>query len=125
MADIICPDYFLAFFFFAAGFLAAGFLATTFFTTFFFQGRFFRAGLAFFATAFFFGAATTFFGGLGPLFSIGSSQQISSAIAQPHSSSTMTESPHTSQLRTSPGLTLDIFAPSSLLMGLNYRPLFI
>ncbi|MCK7507076.1 MAG: hypothetical protein MZV70_25470 [Desulfobacterales bacterium] len=47
MAEIICPDYFLAVFFFAAGFLAAGFLAATFFTTFFSRQVFSQPALPF------------------------------------------------------------------------------
>jgi hypothetical protein len=100
----------LAVFFFATGFLATGFLAADLAAGFAF---------AFGGAGFFFGAAETFFGGLGPLFAIGSSQQTSSATTQSQSSSTTKASPHTSQLRTSPGFTFDISIPSSLLMGRN------
>jgi hypothetical protein len=65
-----------------------------------------------FMAAFFFGAAAAFFLEVtGPLFIIGSSQQIISAAAQPHSSSTITASPHTSQLNKSPAFTLAISYP--------------
>jgi hypothetical protein len=66
-----------------------------------------------FMAAFFFGAAATafFLEATGPLFIIGSSQQIISAAAQPHSSSTITASPHTSQLNKSPAFTLAISYP--------------
>ncbi|MDD4092018.1 MAG: hypothetical protein PHQ63_05625 [Smithellaceae bacterium] len=93
------------------GFLAAGLGAA----------GFFAAGFAFFTTAFFFGAAAAFFGGRGPLLIMSSSQQIRSAKAHPHSSSTMTESPHTSQFKTSPGLTFDICSSSSLFMSFVFR----
>jgi hypothetical protein len=94
---------FLMTFFFGAGFAAA----------FFFGAGFFAAGFAFFTAAFFLDAAATvfFLEATGPLFIIGSSQQIISAAAQPHSSSTITASPHTSQLNTSPAFTLAISYP--------------
>jgi hypothetical protein len=99
--------------YFDAFFFAAGFFATAFFAAGFFATGFFAAAFVFFTAAFFLGAAAIFFGGLGPLFTIGSSQQINSVMTQPQSSSTRTASPHTSQLRTSPGFTFDICVPSS------------
>jgi len=86
----------LAGFFFAAA-LWAGFF-----------GAFFMGALAFFAAGF-------FLGGAGPLLIIGSSQQITPTLAQPHSSSTMAVSPQTSQYRTSPFFALDINFSSCML----------
>ncbi|PKN67206.1 MAG: hypothetical protein CVU54_17065 [Deltaproteobacteria bacterium HGW-Deltaproteobacteria-12] len=100
---------FLTAFFFAAGFAAVFFLATGFFAAFLLT-----TGFAFFTAAFFLGAAAAtacFFGATGPLFTMGSSQQITSATAQPQSSSTITVSPHTSQFNVSPVFNLDISYP--------------
>jgi hypothetical protein len=96
------PDYFLPVFFLASGFFAAGFLA---------------AGFAFGAGSFFLGTANAFFGGLGPLLVIGSSQQTSSATTQSQSSSTTKASPHTSQQSKSPGFTFDMNIPSCVVDG--------
>ena len=112
--------FFAAFFtvFFEVFFTAffTGFF-TVFFTTFFWAtGFFFGAGFTFFTTAFFFGAAAACICFIfdTPVLIIGSSQQIRSIVAQPHYSSTITASPHTSQLRTSPVFTFDISFSSSL-----------
>jgi len=65
----------------AAYFAEAFFFAVLGGASFFGAGFFVAAGLAFLASAFFFGAGAAFLAGLGPLFSIISSQQIISAIA--------------------------------------------
>jgi hypothetical protein len=98
--------------YFFAVFLAAFFLTVGFIAAFFFGAGFFTAGFTFFTAAFFFDDAVTafFLEATCPLFIIGSSQQIISA-AQPHSSSTITASPHTSQLNKSPAFTLAISYP--------------
>jgi hypothetical protein len=113
----VIDNYFLAAFltafFFAAGLAAAFFLAAGFWTA-FFAAFFLTTGFAFFTAAFFLGAAAAtacFFGAAGPLFNMGSSQQITSATAQPQSSSTITVSPHTSQFNVSPVFNLDISYP--------------
>jgi hypothetical protein len=106
-------------------FLVAFFFAGGFFTGFFFTTFFFFAVFVFFVMVFFFFAVAArafFFGAAGPLLSIGSSQQITPAVAHPHSSSITTVSPHTSQLRTSPVFTFDICLSSSLLSGLDIYP---
>jgi hypothetical protein len=96
------------FFFFVGFFFAADFFAGLFFGDFFFAAFFF-VGFAFFTEC-------VFFAGAGPLLIMGSSQQITPMVGQPHSSSTITESPHTSQLKTSPFFALDICYSSSLSM---------
>ncbi|HNV57211.1 MAG: hypothetical protein GYA67_05020 [Smithella sp.] len=102
-------------YFFAGFFLAAGFGGA------FFTAGFLAAGFSFFTAVFFLGAAAAFFDSRGPLLTMSSSQQIRSAKAHPHSSSTMTESPHTSQFKTSPGFTFDICSSSSLFMSFPFR----
>ena len=69
------------------------------------------------AGSFFLGTANAFFGGLGPLLVIGSSQQTSSATTQSQSSSTTKASPHTSQQSKSPGFTFDMNIPSCVVDG--------